>query len=32
VEKLSSKRVLGELAGIEVAAAVVGLTEDRQID
>ncbi len=32
VEKLSSKRALGELAGIEVAAAVVGLTEDRQID
>lgn len=30
VEKLPSKRLLGEIAGIEVAAAVVGLTEAKQ--
>lgn len=32
VERVPSKRYLGELAGIEVAAAVVGLNDARQID
>ncbi len=30
VEKISSKRLLGEVSGIEVATAVVGLTEAQQ--
>ncbi len=32
VERLPSKRHLGEMSGIEVAAAVVGLTEAKAID
>jgi len=32
VEKINSKRLLGETAGIEVATAVVGLTEAKHID